>query len=74
MDRIWATVSGRLCPSNSPTSIIRVMQRPTLDEIVLDTFNFSTPPQEAGPVESQAEHLIVQTHGQDKYRRTIGAR
>jgi len=50
------------------------MQRPPLDEIVLDTFNFSTPPQEAGPVESQAEHLIVQTHGQDKYRRTIGAR
>ena len=35
------------------------------------TLNFPTPPQYAGPGESQAENLIVQTHRHDKYGRAI---
>ena len=56
---------------DSPTSLIRVFLRCATDATSRFTIGLRALPQEAVPVESQAENLIVQTHGHDKYGRTI---
>ena len=41
------------------------------DAIARDTMDFRTPPQETMPVEPQAREVTLQTHGHDKYKRTL---
>ena len=56
---------------DSPTSLIRVLLRSDTDAIPRFTIGFRTLPQEVMPVEPQAKEVSIQTHGHDKYRRTI---
>jgi micrococcal nuclease len=41
------------------------------DAIARDTIHFRTLPQEEVPVEPQAKEVTLQTHGLDKYKRTL---
>jgi endonuclease YncB( thermonuclease family) len=45
--------------------------RSDTDAIPRFTIGFRTLPQEAMPVEPQAKEVSIQTHGLDKYRRTL---
>jgi endonuclease YncB( thermonuclease family) len=56
---------------DSPTSLIRVFLRYAIDATPRFTIGCRTLPQEAMPVELQVKGVTAQTHGKDKYGRTL---